>query len=100
MKKRKNKIKESSFLRKTLKPRILLMIALIGAGILFGIIAGILIFWYRGLPDVSILEEYEPELTTQIYDSKGRIIANLFKENRIWVPLEKIPKNLIYAVLA
>ncbi len=73
---------------------------LISIGIALGIIGGIVYSWYRTLPDISILEKHEPSFTTQIYDCKGRVLANLFEENRIWVPLKKIPKYLIYAVLA
>lgn len=101
MKKKEKKQKEKpSFTKNLLSIRTIIIALLILIGIILGTLGGILIFWYRGLPDVSLLEKYEPNLTTHIYDIKGRIIANLFEENRIWVPLNKVPKYLIYAVLA
>ncbi|GHV04244.1 penicillin-binding protein [Campylobacterota bacterium] len=44
---------------------------------------------------------YQPQLTTQIYDRNGELIANLFgEEHRIYVPFEEIPSRLIEALVA
>ena len=43
--------------------------------------------------------EYGPQ-TTIVYDSKGRVIAALYKENRMPVMLEQMSEPLIQAVLA
>ncbi|MCS7234319.1 MAG: PBP1A family penicillin-binding protein [Synergistetes bacterium] len=99
-KKEKKQREETFFPRNLFNIKTIVIAILITAGISLGAIAGILLFWYKSLPDVSLLGKYEPNLTTHIYDIKGRVIANLFEENRIWVSLNKIPKHLIYAVLA
>jgi len=53
------------------------------------------------LPDVSSLEGYVPFETSKIYDSKGKLIANLHgEENRVVVPLGEIPKHLQQAIIA
>ena len=44
---------------------------------------------------------YQPQLTTQIYDRNGELIANLFgEEHRIYVPFNEIPSRLIEALVA
>ncbi|MEA2020730.1 MAG: transglycosylase domain-containing protein [Patescibacteria group bacterium] len=49
--------------------------------------------------DISL--KYEPDLTTLVYDRNGELIYEIFREeNRVWVPLEKIPENLRNAVIA
>ena len=54
----------------------------------------------QGLPSVQNLQSYEPYLTTQIISADSVIIKELTKEKRILVPLNRIPKNLVNAVLA
>ncbi|MDR2638392.1 MAG: PBP1A family penicillin-binding protein [Helicobacteraceae bacterium] len=44
---------------------------------------------------------YNPQLTTQIFDRNGELIANLFaNEHRIYAPFDKIPSRLIEAIVA
>ena len=53
------------------------------------------------LQDVRMLRYYVPNETTFIYDDKGAIMARLHdEENRIVVPLYKIPRYLKQAVMA
>jgi len=47
------------------------------------------------------LVNYHPELTTQIFDKNGDLIANIFKkEHRLYAPYREIPPRLIEAVVA
>jgi penicillin-binding protein 1A len=47
------------------------------------------------------LTNYHPELTTQIFDKNGDLIANIFKkEHRLYAPYRDIPPRLIEAVVA
>lgn len=70
--------------------------------VLAGCTAGYVVFihYSKGLPDVRNLTQYEPAETTKLYSSDGQVIATLFKENRTWVPLNKISKNMRNAILA
>lgn len=53
------------------------------------------------IQDVKMLRYYVPNETTFIYDDKGEIMARLHdEENRIVVPLYKIPDYIKQAVLA
>ncbi|RDU69622.1 PBP1A family penicillin-binding protein [Helicobacter cholecystus] len=47
------------------------------------------------------ITHYQPELATQIFDRKGRLIANVFdKELRFYVKFDEIPPRMIEALLA
>lgn len=65
-------------------------------------IGAILIYYYnqiRGQADYII--NYEPKLTTKIYDRNKKLIANLFdEENRIYATYDEIPAHVIEALLA
>ncbi|MGM0568099.1 MAG: penicillin-binding protein 1A, partial [Elusimicrobiota bacterium] len=52
------------------------------------------------LPSTSSLVQYRPELVTEVYDHKGKLINELFIERRTLVPLQEMPDNLINALLA
>ena len=56
---------------------------------------------FQNLPDVTALERYSPSESSQIYDIKGRLIANIHGEaNRSVVTLPEVSPNLINAILA
>jgi len=44
--------------------------------------------------------EYRPIEATRIYDVNNKLISRLYIENRVWVPLSEIPKELQDAVIA
>ena len=47
------------------------------------------------------ITHYQPELATQIFDRKGRLIANVFdKELRFYAKFDEIPPRMIEALLA
>ena len=52
------------------------------------------------LPDVEAIKEYHPPLLTRVFDRNGELIAEFFKEKRIWVPIEEIPVKLQEAFIA
>lgn len=54
----------------------------------------------QNLPDVERLRSYQPSETTRIYAADGSLIATLFKENRTWVPFEKVSKSFRDAIVA
>ncbi|MFH1612690.1 MAG: PBP1A family penicillin-binding protein [bacterium] len=56
--------------------------------------------YFKNLPDVSVLENYQPDLSSKIFSDKGEIIAHLGTQKRILVPLKEIPKKLIQATIA
>ena len=54
----------------------------------------------RNLPSLTELERYDPLLVTRIYSADGKLLKELYKQNRIQVPLDRMPENLIHAVIA
>ena len=66
------------------------------AGLTFGIIQ-----WLgRDLPPPSQLVAFQTPIKTTVYDARGRILHEFFKENRSLVPLQQIPRNLVNATLS
>lgn len=54
----------------------------------------------RGLPDFRAPEDYEPFLTSVVYDRQGRPIGEYFEERRRLVPYNEIPEHVVYAFVA
>jgi penicillin-binding protein 1A len=54
----------------------------------------------RDLPEIYSLKDYRPSVVTTVYADDGTPIAEFFKERRIVVPMDQIPKLLIQAFVA
>ena len=52
------------------------------------------------LPSYEQLKSYTPKVTTRLYSADGTLINEFSKENRVFVPIEIIPKHLINAFLS
>jgi len=51
--------------------------------------------------DTSRLVDYQPKISSRIYDINGEKIANVFEENhRFFAPFEEIPPRMVEALLA
>ena len=51
--------------------------------------------------DISELVEYNPEVTSRIYDRDGKKIANIFnKKHRYYATFEEIPPRIVEALVA
>jgi penicillin-binding protein 1A len=75
---------------------VMLFVALLGAGILAGLIAS----YSRDLPDISRMADYQPDRSTRVFARDGTLLADLYKENRIWVPIADIPIPVRNAFIA
>ncbi len=62
-------------------------------GILFacGIVAGIVASYSAHLPDINRMADFQPERSTQVFARDGTPLADLYRHNRLWVPLVKVP---------
>jgi 1A family penicillin-binding protein len=70
--------------------------------VLFLLAIGISFYWWiiRDLPNVNLIYN-PPNLSTKITDRNGKILYKFYEnENRTWIPLDKIPKDLIQATIA
>lgn len=65
-------------------------------------IAGAGLYMYRSIHiDLDKLIHYNPPITTQVYDTKGRLVAIVFdKENRIYASYSEFPSMLIETLVA
>ncbi len=66
---------------------------------------GILIFYLLwkfspDLPSHSELKDYNPPLSTRVYTSDGRLLDKYFIEERLFVPIEKIPPRMKNAFIS
>ncbi|MDR2008784.1 MAG: PBP1A family penicillin-binding protein [Alphaproteobacteria bacterium] len=60
--------------------------------IFFLIIATIFTFLVWDLPDYTVLETYEPPLSTRVYSEEGNLLSEMALEKRLFVPIDSIPQ--------
>ena len=51
------------------------------------------------LPSYSKILKYKPELSSRLYSSDGVLLKSYHREERIFIPIERIPKRLIPSFL-
>ncbi|MGE5587323.1 MAG: penicillin-binding protein 1A [Clostridia bacterium] len=72
-----------------------ILVVCVASGVFVGVVMGAL----RDMPALEDLE-YRPNEATRIYDVNGKLVARLYIQNRVWVPLSDIPESLQNAVIA
>jgi penicillin-binding protein 1A len=80
--------------------RILLAVAFLSAVV--GL-AGAFLFYHSlvaDLPDLRDVRDYEPALTSRVFDREGRPIGEYYVERRTLVPMEEIPGHVVQAFIA
>jgi penicillin-binding protein 1A len=65
-----------------------------------GIVAGIVASYSRNLPDINRMADYQPSRSTRVFARNGIQLANLFRENRTWVTIDRIPVPVRNAFIA
>ena len=97
MPKQKNQPKKSLL---AILTRVLLGLGVLG--LLLAIIVPIGAYFYlsESLPRVDTLADYRPPIITRVLSDEGEVIAELFEERRIVVPVSRMPKQLIQAFVA
>ncbi len=72
--------------------------------LIIGIIYVISVFYFsilEDMPDSNQILQYDPRLTTRIYDRKGNLLYKVYQdEDRTYVSIDKIPNDLINATIA
>jgi len=80
------------------KKRYIISIIILIIALAFGISLGAITWIIKDTPDIANYKgSYE---ATLIYSADGQLLTKLFKENRIYVPLERIPEDLKKAIIA
>ena len=52
------------------------------------------------VPETDELAEYAPPMVTRVHATDGRMMAEYAIENRVFVPIDEVPKRVIDAFLA
>ncbi|SVD40761.1 uncharacterized protein METZ01_LOCUS393615, partial [marine metagenome] len=52
------------------------------------------------LPSYTELKNYNPKLTSRVFTSDGLLLDKYFIQERIFVPIDRIPKSLIHAFIS
>ena len=72
---------------------------LVICAIAFGAAAGLLFVYTSDLPEVQALEDYHPDIVTELYADDGQPIGNFAVQRRILLSYSQIPKVLRDAIL-
>jgi penicillin-binding protein 1A len=75
------------------------LLFIVFGGIIFGILAGIFLSLIHDLPQINTLKQFKPSSVTTVFSSDNKILAKFYNEKRFPVSIEKIPKNLISALI-
>ena len=78
----------------------LAVLLLFAALLSVGVVAGIVASYSRNLPDINRMADYQPSRSTRVYARNGLQLANLYRENRTWVTIDKIPVRVRNAFIA
>lgn len=80
--------------------RFVLLVAVLGTLAFAGIVAGVVASYSSHLPDINRMADFQPERSTQVFARDGQVLADLYRQNRIWVPLDKVPVPVRNAFVA
>ncbi len=83
--------------------KLLRILLLIAAGLLGSMILcllGAYLYVSARLPKVETLADYRPPVVTRILGDDGSLIAELYRERRILVPVSSMPRQLIEAFVS
>jgi penicillin-binding protein 1A len=65
----------------------------VGAGVYLTSVAA-------GLPDYTVLKDYQPPVTTRVHAADGTLLAEFARERRLFQPIETVPPLLVHAFLS
>lgn len=82
------------------KKQILIGVFFALAAIFCGGVIGTVFYLVRDLPQIRALESYAPSAITRIYSSDHILLAELYRDKRDPVPLDRIPAHLREALIA
>ncbi len=68
--------------------------------IIIGSFSGFLYWSFSDLPEIKVLESYQPIESSFVYSSDGKVLAELYLERRNYIPYYKIPDIVKKAFVA
>ncbi|OEU47048.1 MAG: hypothetical protein BA872_01675 [Desulfobacterales bacterium C00003060] len=80
--------------------RYIIFIIFVPAAVISGALAGFFLALTRDLPEIRALDTFKPEAVTRIYSADKVLLAELFTQKRVPVPLHMISDYLKQAIIA
>ena len=80
--------------------KILFLISLIITFLITALFFSILWKYSPELPSYSKILEYKPDLSSRLYSSDGILLKSYHRQERIFVPIDRVPSDLINAFLS
>lgn len=77
---------------------VLILLTIVAIASIFG--AALVTYSASTLPSTEEMANYEPDLSTIVYDRNEKIITRLFLENRTWTPLARIASTMKESTIA
>jgi penicillin-binding protein 1A len=74
---------------------LLLLILGVGSGVLIGAFLGLT----HDLPQIRALNDFKPSSVTRILADDGKLLSEMYVENRVPVPIDDMPPDLIAAIV-
>ena len=78
----------------------IILTGFIGTFLILAIFFTVLWKYSPELPSYSKILEYKPDLSSRLYSSDGVLLKSFHREERIFVPIDRVPPNLINAFLS
>ena len=80
--------------------KFLIILSIFGAFTISGFALYALWKYSPELPSYDELKNYNPNLSSRVFTSDGILLDKYFIEERIFVPIDRIPNNLINAFIS
>ena len=78
--------------------RVAFSLLLLGA-IAIGALTGLLFVYSSDLPQIRALEDFRPDIVTELYSDDGQVVGNFALQRRVLLTYEQIPQVLKDAIL-
>ncbi len=65
-----------------------------------GTVAGVVYSYSKNLPDINRMADFQPSRATRVYARNGELLASLYKQNRLFVPIGSVPRRVREAFIA
>jgi penicillin-binding protein 1A len=72
----------------------------VAAGVVVLGVVGFLIATLQGLPSLEQLQHYQPPVTSRVHAGDGALVAEFAREQRVFVPIQRMPDNVKNAFIA
>ena len=80
--------------------KIITLTSIIFAILILTVFFSILWKYSPDLPSYGKILEYKPDLSSRLYSSDGILLKSYHRQERIYVPIERVPVNLINAFIS